>query len=102
MTHAHEDRELLFGLLALQNAFIDTTTLVTALHARGRPVGEVLVEAGALAEPQRELLEALTAEHVGRRGGDVEKSLAALPIGASTRERLARLADADRPLCHRR
>jgi hypothetical protein len=40
-------------------------------------------------------LEALADVHVEAQGGDVEKSLAAIAAGRSTRERLAELADAE-------
>ena len=48
------------------------------------------------------MLEALAAQHLKKHGGDVEKSLAAVPAGHPTRERLARLADPvlDATLCH--
>jgi serine/threonine protein kinase len=41
------------------------------------------------------LLEGLAAAHLARHDGDVERSLAAVPAGRSTRESLARIGDAD-------
>jgi serine/threonine protein kinase/tetratricopeptide (TPR) repeat protein len=93
------DRHLLFGLLALQTGLIDHTALMAAFHAwtrdKARPLADQLVTLGYLDPAHRPLLEALAAAHIARHDGDVEKSLAALPADKSTRESLARLADAD-------
>jgi len=43
----------------------------------------------------RAAVEALVARHLKRHGGDVEKSLAEVPAGKSTRESLARIGDPD-------
>src|SRR3954447_9544376 len=94
---ADAPHDLLFGLLALQNGMVNQSQLVAAFGAwtlaRDRPMADVLVGQGALSEPRRALLEALVAEHLAMHGGDLEKSLAAIPAGRSTRERLARLGD---------
>jgi WD40 repeat protein/serine/threonine protein kinase len=91
-------RDLLFGLLALQNGLIDQGQLVAAFQAwtldRNRTLADLLVERGALPGTQRDLLIALVNVHVQRHGGDVQESLAAVSIGRSTRERLAGLGDA--------
>jgi serine/threonine-protein kinase len=92
-------RDLLFGLLALQNGLIDQGQLVAAFHAwtrdKSRPLADHLVGRGDLDVEQRGLLEGLVAQHLKKHGGDAERSLAALPAGRSTREGLARLGDAD-------
>ena len=83
-------RDLLFGLLALQNGLIDQGQLVAAFQAwtlnRDRDLADLLVERGDLPVSQRELLRALVEVHVDRHGGDVEKSLAVMSIGSSIRE----------------
>jgi tRNA A-37 threonylcarbamoyl transferase component Bud32 len=90
------DRNLLFGLLALQNGLVDQGELVAAFHAwtldKSRHLAEILVGRGDLSPAQRDLLEALADQHV-QKHGDVEKSLAVVPAGRSSRESLARLAD---------
>src|SRR6516164_5394125 len=68
------DRNLLFGLLALQNNFHDR---------------------GALRPDEHDLLQALVAKHLEKFGGDPEKSLAALSSIGSVREDLSRIADPD-------
>jgi hypothetical protein len=92
-------RDLLFGLLALQNGLIDQSALVAAFHAwtraKGRPMADHLVARGDLDAEQRALLEALIAQHLKKHGGEADKSLAALPAGRSTRESLAQLGDPD-------
>ena len=93
------DRHLLFGLLALQTGLIDQVQLVAAFHAwtcdKSRSLADHLVALGHLATPQRGGVEALADLHLEAHGGDVEKSLAAIPAGKSTRESLAALGDPD-------
>ncbi len=86
MSAAPSDRNLLFGVLALQMDFINRDALVVALNAwvldKSRPLGEILIAQGALQAGQRNLLEPLVEAHLAMHGNDVEKSLAAvhLPI----------------------
>jgi serine/threonine-protein kinase len=91
------DRDLLFGLLALQVGLIDQGQLVAAFQAwsrdRARGLADHLVARGDLDADQRAVVEAMAALHVKKHGGDTEKSLAAIPAGPSTRERLAALGD---------
>jgi serine/threonine protein kinase/Tfp pilus assembly protein PilF len=93
------DRHLLFGLLALQTGLIDQAALFAAFHAwtrdKARSLADHLTALGHLDAARRAAVEALVALHVEARAGDVEKSLAAVPAGRSTRESLARIADAD-------
>jgi tetratricopeptide (TPR) repeat protein/tRNA A-37 threonylcarbamoyl transferase component Bud32 len=90
---------LLLGLLALQTGLIDQAALVAAFHAwtqdKARPLADHLVALGHLDAAHRPLLEGLAAAHLARHGGDAEKSLAAIPAGRSTRERLAQIGDPD-------
>src|SRR5206468_8322863 len=82
MLRRDSDRNLLFGILALQMDFITRDALVAAMNAwvleKHRPLGEVLVERGALDPKFRALLEPMVAAHVERHGGDPAASLAAL------------------------
>jgi serine/threonine-protein kinase len=93
------DRDLLFGLLALQNGLIDQVQLVAAFQAwtrdKGKPLAEHLVARRDLDVDDRSAVEALVARHLKKHGGDVEKSLVAIPAGRSTRESLARIDDPD-------
>src|SRR6516225_691416 len=96
---AAADRDLLFGLLALQNGLIDQDQLVAAFRAwtrdRSRPLAEYLAARGDLDPDQRAGVEAMVGLHLKKHGGEVERSLAAVSAGKSTRESLARLGDAE-------
>jgi serine/threonine-protein kinase len=93
------DHDLLFGLLSLQNGLIDQVQLVAAFQAwtrdRASTLADHLMARGDIDSEQRALLDALVAQHLKKHGGDAEKSLAAISVGRSTRESLARLGDAD-------
>ncbi len=99
MSGARRERELLFGLIALQNGLIQPAQLVAAFHAwtgeKSRPISEHLVALGHLDPARCALVEAMAALHVEAHGGDAEKSLAAVPVGRSIREGLAGLKDPD-------
>jgi tetratricopeptide (TPR) repeat protein/tRNA A-37 threonylcarbamoyl transferase component Bud32 len=88
-----EPRDLLFGLLALQNALVSRDQLVLAFAcwnaAPGKPLAVLLAEQGALRPEHRPLLDALVEAHLKLHGGDPERSLAALDVNRSTRESLA-------------
>jgi eukaryotic-like serine/threonine-protein kinase len=92
-------RNLLFGMLALQNNFIGRDDLLTAFAAwiadKAQSLAELLVARGALDDARRALLEALVAEHLKQHGGDPEASLAAVSSLGSVRDDLERLDDAD-------
>ena len=90
-------RDLLFGLLALQNGLINQVQLVAAFQAwtldKAHALAEHLVGRGDLDPDDRSAVEALVARHLKKHGGDVEQSLAAIPAGRSTRASLARIGD---------
>src|SRR5271157_345564 len=96
---AAADRNLLFGLLALQNGLIDQGQLVAAFQAwtrdKSRSLADHLIARGDLDPDDRDVVTALVARHIKKHGGDPEKSLAAINPGRSTRESLARLDDVD-------
>ena len=99
MAAKDHDRNLLFGILAVQMDFISRDALVTAMHAwvlaKDKPLGESLVEQKALAADGRDLLEALVQKHLTMHSNDPEKSLAAVSSLGSVRENLRRIADPD-------
>src|SRR5262245_57801652 len=92
------DRDLLFGLLALQNGLIDQGQLVAAFQAwtrdRARPLADHLAARGDLDADQRAGVEAIVGLHL-KKHGDAPRSLAAIPAGRSTRESLAAIGDPD-------
>jgi tetratricopeptide (TPR) repeat protein/tRNA A-37 threonylcarbamoyl transferase component Bud32 len=92
-------RNLLFGLLALQNGMITRDQLVSAFGtwtgSPGKALADLLVEQNALDPPAKDLLMALVERHLKLHRGDPEKSLAALELNRSTRDSLAQLGDSD-------
>ena len=93
------DKDLLFGLLALQNGLIEQDQLLAAFRVwsrdRNRPMAEHLVARGDIDADRHQAVDAMLDLHLRMHGGDAEKSLAKLPTGPSTREKLAALADPD-------
>jgi serine/threonine-protein kinase len=93
------DRNLLYGILALQMDFIGRDDLIAALHAwvleKSKPLSQVLADQGKLSPPRRQLLDALVDEHLHAHQGDPQQSLAALPSASSVRQALEQVADAD-------
>lgn len=99
MTHPNADRNLLYGILALQMDFISRDQLVAAMHVwmvnKGKPLGEILVEQHSLSQERRTLLEVLVDEHLKQHSNDPSQSLAATTPHGPLYEDLRRLADAD-------
>ncbi len=100
---AGADHNLLFGLLALQNNFIDRDTLVAAFAAwvtdKPRDLGRILLERGAVDADTHALLEALARKHLQVHRGDLEESLAALSSLGSVRADLEGVADPELQTC---
>jgi tetratricopeptide (TPR) repeat protein/tRNA A-37 threonylcarbamoyl transferase component Bud32 len=94
---SNADRDLLFGLLALQNAFISRDALVGAFGAwvtdRSRALAQILADRGDLAAPLRVALDVLVDAHIARHGGDPAASLATIGSAGSAREALRQVAD---------
>jgi hypothetical protein len=79
MPRPDSDRNMLFGILALQMDFAGRDALIAALHARvldkGKPLGLILLEPGALRSDTHALLEALVPKHLEMHGNGPERSL---------------------------
>jgi hypothetical protein len=79
---APSDRNLLFGILALQMDFITRDALIKAMHAwvleKSKPLGQILLDQGALRVDTHDLLEAMVQKHIEMHGGDAQKSLASV------------------------
>ena len=91
------NRNLLFGILALQMDFINREQLLAATSAwlseRTRPLEEILLEQNALTEADRQLLAPLVARHIENHDDDAEKSLAAISSIGSVADELNLLGD---------
>jgi serine/threonine protein kinase/tetratricopeptide (TPR) repeat protein len=99
MNPSSSDRNLLFGILALQVNFIGRDALIKAMNTwvleKRRPLGAILVEQGALLPERRDMLEAMVCEHLKVHDDDPQKSLAAISSVSSVRKDLEQIADAD-------
>jgi WD40 repeat protein/tRNA A-37 threonylcarbamoyl transferase component Bud32 len=93
------DRNLIFGLLALQMDFINREQFLDALNAwmlaKTSPLGDLLCQRGALAAEDRAALDRLVDRHVARHGPDARSSLSALPVTPEIRQALSRLEDSE-------
>src|SRR6516164_1479436 len=93
------DRNLLFGIVALQMDFITRDQLIAAMNAwvldKHKPLGQVLCEQGALLHEDHEAIETLVRRHLLRHDNDAERSLAALSSIGPVRAALARITDPD-------
>jgi serine/threonine-protein kinase len=93
------DRNLLFGIVALQMDFINRDQLVAGMNAwvleKHKPLGQILSQQGALSEGDTEAIESLVRRHLLRHGNDPERSLAALSSIGRIRDVLACVPDPD-------
>ncbi|MCY2987587.1 MAG: serine/threonine-protein kinase [Planctomycetota bacterium] len=82
MSQSSSDRNLLFGILALQMEFVTRDQLVAAMHAwmldKSQSLGEVFVRQQVLTEHRRRLLNELVQEHIAQHENDLEQSLTAV------------------------
>lgn len=91
------NRELIFGLLGLQNGLIDSGMLVAAFHAwtldRTRTLAEHLVSRGSIDEEQRRVLDLMVDLHLKKHGNDAERSLCSFSIEPVLRQALETVGD---------
>jgi serine/threonine-protein kinase len=93
------DRNLLFGILALQMDFISRDALIAAMNAwvldKAKSLGEILVNQQALRPDQHAALDVLVGMHLECHEDDAEKSLAAISVPALLHRELRSLGDND-------
>ena len=99
MPSSANDRNMLFGILALQMDFIRLDALITAMNTwvldKQKPLGQILLEQKSLTVEMHALLEALVHKHLEVHGNDVERSLAAVSSVGPVRQLLEQIADDD-------
>jgi serine/threonine-protein kinase len=99
MANPTADRNLLYGILALQADLISRDALINAMSAwtlaKLRPLGDILLEQGAFDPEAHALVEALVKKSLARHDGNVEQSLAALSSIGTARQQLEQLGDPD-------
>ncbi|MDX1948363.1 MAG: serine/threonine-protein kinase [Pirellulaceae bacterium] len=91
------DRNLLFGILALQLDFITREQLIIGMQAwvlaKERTLADLLQEAGSLLPENRAALEVLVAAHVKKHQNDPQQSLAAISSASDIHDELSQIAD---------
>ena len=96
---AGTDRNLLFGIIALQVNFITRESLVAGFdawtHDKSRTIAEILEDMGDLSPEDREILDRLVGKFLEKHANDADRSLAALSSIAEVRADLQRLNDPD-------
>jgi serine/threonine protein kinase len=99
MTSSASDRNLLFGILALQMDFITRDGLIDGMQAwtlaKTQSLGEVLVDRELMPQSQRDVLEQLVEAHIAQHGGDAQQSLKGLSSAGITPQSLQSIADPD-------
>jgi serine/threonine-protein kinase len=92
------DRNLLFGVLALQADLLDAAQFAEACTAwtarKGTPLADLLVERGWLTAQDRDDIQRLLERKLKKHGGDAHVSLAAV-AGPEVRRALETMDDAD-------
>jgi serine/threonine-protein kinase len=92
------DRNLLFGVLALQADLLDAAQFAEACSAwaghKGRPLADLLIERGWLSPTDRDDIERLLERKLKKHSGDVRGTLDAVANG-SVRQTLAHLENTD-------
>ena len=81
MAKGEVNRNLLFGLLALQNGFIDQSALVAAFHGwvrdKNRSLAAYLIDRGDLEKDHKSAIDALVELHQKDDGQSVERGVVA-------------------------
>ena len=95
---SNADRNLLFGILALQVNFISRDALVAGMKAwvidKRKPLGQILLEQKQLTAGQVQAIEVLIVQHLQAHGDDPERSLQAVSVASVVRSLLS-LGDGD-------
>ncbi len=99
MVDVNADRNLLFGLLALENGLITQDKFVAALRAwirnQGRQFADYLVDSGDLDSGQRGVVQAMVVQHEKKHDDRTEQGLAAVTAGRSARESVVALGNTE-------
>lgn len=93
----NSSRDLIFGLLSLQNGIIDSGMLVAAFQAwtldRTRCLAQHLVARGSINDEQRRAVDMMVEIHLKKHQDDLEKTLQSFYVDSSLKQKLETLAD---------
>ncbi len=99
VAESNTDRNLLFGMLALQMDFITRDALLTAMNTcareKDKPVGQVLQSQRALTEDDEGLLNSLVCRFIENHDNNARRSLAAVTTVSAIRQDLEKIGDHD-------
>ncbi len=99
MSSTPPDRNLLFGILAVQMDFVTRDALMEGMNAwvlrKSTPLGDILVDQGVLERDDYALLDPMVRRHIELHQNDPQKSLAALSSASSFQHSLKEIADPD-------
>ena len=99
MAAPNAGKNLLFGMLALQIGLVSQEELLNAFRIwtrdKSQGLADLLVRQGHLEQGDREAIDILVSRHLGRHGGDAEKSLSSLVAGSVLYKELTDLGDPD-------
>ncbi|WP_254506902.1 serine/threonine-protein kinase [Anatilimnocola floriformis] len=94
---AAADRNLLFGILALQLDFITREQLIAGMQNwvlhKEQPLADLLATAGALSVQDRTTLEAVVERHLEKHGNCPQQSLAAVNCDGTVKQELTLFSD---------
>ena len=99
MSNPIGQRNLLFGILALQKNILSADLFAAAMKVwvekKSKGIAQILREQNALSENQHAVLEELVDDHLARHGNDPQKCLAAVCLSGPARQELEKIADPD-------
>ena len=99
MPAASADRNLLFGVLAVQLDFVSRDDLVAATSRwvlnKERPLGDVFVEQGMLSAEESKLIDSVVEKHLQRNNGNTKQTLQSVEAFEEVRASLGTIVDAD-------
>ena len=99
MTAVDVDRNLLFGLVALQDGLIDQDQLLAAFRSwtrdKGRTIADHLAELRYLDDEQCALIDRFVTLHLDKSVGRADRGLVSILASLFIRESLAGLGDPD-------
>jgi len=95
MSTASANRNLLFGVLAVQLDFVSRDDLIAATNRwvldKQQPLGAVFIEQGILSTEESQLIENVVQKHLDRNNNDPQQSLQSIQAIESVRETLGAL-----------
>jgi hypothetical protein len=99
MSNPIGDRNLLFGILAVQKNIISPDAFVAAMKEwsaeKKKGLAQILREQNAITENHHAVLEELVDQNLAGHGNDAQKSLQAVSLAGPARQGLEQLGDAD-------